>query len=162
MTRGLSRADISDLDFVDAPELGSFGLVPFMSGVTVVSTDTATRTIVLSGTYILEDVDQRVEPKDIVVLSSTSPGGIADGTYTVEEVLDDTSFVVVEPISDSTGGLAEFTWPPGALRVGFNPVGTSHILALNVQDAIKDLDAAIVSGGGLTQPQVLARLSLRV
>jgi len=161
MSLGLKRADLSDLDFVDAPELESDAQTAFISGVVVVSTTSSTKTIVLSGTYIIEDVDQRVEPKDIVILTGTS-GGLADGTYTVFEVIDDTSFIVVEAINDSTGGEAIFVWPPGALRVGFNPTGLLHTASHNVQGAITDLDTAIVSGGGLTQPQVLARLSLRV
>lgn len=149
MTRGLSKNDISDLDFVDAPELESDGQSYFITGVTVVSTTSATKRIVFSGTYIINDPDQRIEPTDIVVLSGTSG---ADGTYTVASIIDDTTLAVVEAIADSVGGTANFRWPPGAHRVGFDPTGMTQTTAHNVQDALKDLDGAI-SGGGITDAE---------
>lgn len=149
MTRGLSKNDISDLDFVDAPELESDGQSFFLTGFSVVSTTSATKRIVLSGVHIINDPDQRVEPTDIVILSGTSG---ADGNYTVAAIVDDVTFEVTEAIADSTGGTANFRWPPGASRVGFDPTGLVQTTAHTVQEAIKDLDSAI-TGGGITEAQ---------
>jgi hypothetical protein len=151
MTQSLSKNDISDLDFVAADELASDRQTPFLTSVTVVSTTASTKRIVVSGVYLVHDADQRIEPGDYVELAGTS-GGAADGTYTVDEVIDDVTLVVLEAIADSTGGSADFIWPPGASRVGFDPTGLSHTTAHTVQGAIVDLDAEI-SSGGITESQ---------
>jgi len=143
MPRGLSRWDIDDLDIVDAVELNSDGTTVIQTGVTVVSTTHSTKRVVVSGVYLIQEPDQRIEPKDRVTLSGTS-GGSADGNYTVASVIDDLTFTVVENIPDSTGGLVEFRHPPGALRTGFDPVGLTHITANQVQEAIRQLDAALL------------------
>jgi hypothetical protein len=150
MSRGLTKDDLSDVDFVDAPELESDGLSSFLTGITVVSTTSSTRRVVFSGVYILNDPAQRIEPDDFIILAGTTGG--ADGTYTVESVVDDVTLVVAEAIVDSTGGTAAFRWPPGAFRVGFDPTGLSHTTAHTLQEALADLDAEI-SAGGLTEAQ---------
>jgi hypothetical protein len=150
MPRGLSRFDIDDLEIIDAIELKSDGTTVIMTGVTVVSTTYSTKRVVVNGVYLVNEPDQRIEPTDKVTLTGTSGGGAADGNYTVAEVVDDTTFVVVESIADSTGGTAEFFHPSGALRVGFDHTGLTHTTAHEVQDAIKDLDSAI-TGGGITE-----------
>lgn len=149
MTSGLTKNDISDLDFVDALELESDGQSVFLPSVTIVSTTSATKRVVLSGVHIINDPEQRIEPTDLVVLSGTSG---ADGLYTVATIIDDVTFTVVEAIADSTGGTANFKWPPGAQRVGLDPTGLVQTTAHNVQDAIRDLDGAI-SVGGITEAQ---------
>jgi len=149
MTRGLSKNDISDLDFVDAPELESDGQSTFLTGFTVVSTTSSTKRVVLLDVHIINDPDQRVEPTDIIILAGTTG---ADGVYTVASVIDDVTLSVEEAIADSTGGTASFRWPPGASRVGLDPTGLAQTTAHNVQDAIKDLDGAI-TGGGITEAQ---------
>lgn len=145
MTRGLTKDDLSDLDFVDAPELASDGLSSFLSSVTVVSTTSSTKRVVVSGVYLIHDPDQRIEPADIVVLTGTAPGGIADGTYTVASIVNDTTFVVVEAIADSTGGSVAFRWPPGSSKVGLNPTGMVNVTAHNLQAAVKNIDDALIN-----------------
>lgn len=149
MPQGLSRYDINDLEIVDAVELKSHGTTVIMTGVTVVSTTSATKRVVVSGVYLVNEPDERVEPIDKVVLTGTSG---ADGNYTVSATINDTTFEVVEAIADSVGGTAEFLHPSGSLRVGFDPTGLTHTDALNVQEAISDLDAEI-SAGGITEDQ---------
>lgn len=141
----LRRSDIVDTEIADAVELASDGTTVFKDGVAVVSTTASTREVVISG-WNLKDPDTPVESGDFITISGSSG---ADGTYTVESILDETSLTVVESINDSTGGTAEFVYPPGAGRVGFDPTGLSHVTAHELQTAIQDLDTAI-SGGGIT------------
>jgi len=81
----------------------------------------------------------------LLVLAGTTGG--ADGTYTVATVVSATEIDVVEAIVDSTGGTAEFRHPPGASKVGFDSTGLVNTAAGDVQQAIEDLDAALVGGG---------------
>jgi hypothetical protein len=147
--RGLSRFDIDDLEIIDAIELKSDGTTVIMTGVTVVSTTYSTKRVVVSGVYLVNEPDQRIELNDKVTLTGTS-GGLADGNYTVATVVDDTTFTVIEAIANSTGGVGTFYHPPGALRIGFDPTGLTHTTAHEVQDAIKDLDGSV---GGITDAQ---------
>ena len=148
---GIRRADIVDAEIVDAVELLSDGTTVLASGITVVSTTSSTRRVVCSGTEFIYDPEQKIDQYDIVVLTGTS-GGAADGTYHVESVVDATTFVVVEAIADSTGGSATFYYPAGALAVGVDPTGFTQTVATNVQDALKDIDNAVASGG-MTEAQ---------
>jgi hypothetical protein len=149
MAGGIRRQDIVDTEIVDAVELASDGTAVLASGITVVSTALSTKRVVCSGTDFLHDADQKLEADDIVVLSGTDG---ADGTYTVAEIVDGTTFVVVEAIADSTGGTAVFRYPPGALKVGFDPTGLVNITATDLQGVVQELDAAIPSGT-LTEEQ---------
>jgi hypothetical protein len=141
MTVSISKYDIKDADFVDAVELKSHGTTVFLSGVTVVSTTSATKTVVLSGIHILYVPEEEIEVDDIVVLSGTSGGGAADGTYTVASIVDDTSFTVVESIADSTGGSADFKYPSGSLSVGVDTTGFYGSDKDTLQEALKEVDA---------------------
>jgi hypothetical protein len=138
----LSKDDIGDLEIVDATELGSDGTIEYNSGVTVVSTTSSNKRVVFSGVNLLYDPDERAQSGDIVILSGTS-GGSGDGTFTIDNVIDETTIDVVETIGDSTGGSANFRHPPGAGRVGFDSTGLTQTTADNVQDAVSDLDGAI-------------------
>lgn len=140
----LRKADIVDADIIDAYELRSDGAASFayVTGVTVVSTTAATKRVVISG-YSLRDLDDPAEPDDIVVII----GSAAAGTYTIDTVIDATTFSVNENIVDSVGGTATFQHPPGATKIGFDPTGLTNVTAHAVQEAIQELDAAITSGG---------------
>jgi hypothetical protein len=150
MPGGITKEDLEDLDIVDAEELASDGSSSFQifSGVTTVSTTSSTKRVVLSGIDLL-DRDDPLEAEDIVILSGTSG---ADGTYTVDDVVDSVTFDVNESIADSTGGTCEARHPPGAQKVGLDDTGLTNVTADNVQDAITDLDGAI-SAGGITEAQ---------
>jgi hypothetical protein len=150
----VSRQDILDQSIVDAVELASDGTTSIFLGADLVSTTSATRTVVLvtGAPYLINgDTDEIVEAGDRVTLSGTS-GGAADGTYTVESVTDDDTLIVVEAIADSTGGTLSAFHPVGASKVGFDPTGLTNTTATNVQEALEDIDAA-VSSGGITEPQ---------
>lgn len=151
MRGGLSREDFRDDHIVDQTELASDGNVVFINDATVVSTVASTKVITFSGIDIIDDPDENVEANDIIVLSGTS-GGAADGVYTVNQILSSTTLNVVETIADSTGGTADFKYPPGASKVGFDASGLTTVTADNVQDAIEELDAA-AGGSGMTTTQ---------
>jgi len=145
----LTKADLIDIDFLDSYELRSDGSVVYLT-VAVVSTTTGTKVVVVGtpadGEGIQTSRDHPVEVGDFVVITGTS-GGLGNGTFTVASITNDTTFVVVEAIGTSTGGSVDFKYPVGASRIGFNPAALLHTTSLNVQDAIKDLDAAITASG---------------
>jgi len=135
----ISKQDIKDLDFVDAEELIADGSTNFRSGDTVVSTVSATKTINLSGTLLING-DEPVEPNNKVVLTGTTG---ADGIYTVATVPSDTSVTVVESINDSTGGAAAFMFPSGATQIGVDPTN----LTWTTKDVLQGVLEDITSGG---------------
>jgi hypothetical protein len=101
------------------------------------------------GGQLLLHSDDPVESGDTFVLSGSTA---ADGSYTVDTVVDDDTFTVVEAIADSTGGTAAFRHPPGASRIGIDPSNITSSSATNAQQVFEDLDGAIV-GGGITEAQ---------
>ncbi len=133
---GISKDDIVDADIVDAAELGSSGSTVYRTAVTVVSTTTGTRVVVISpgglrGEAIPNDVPSQVGDK--VTISGTA----AAGTYTIESITNDTTLVVVEAIvTTGAGGVADFKYASGALSVGFDPTGTPTI-ETTVQEALE-------------------------
>lgn len=137
---------LNDEEIVGTEELLSDGTDTIFTGVTVVSTTSSTKVVVLSGVDLFREPAQ-LEEYDVATLSGTSPD--EDGDYTVDEVLTLTSFSVKEAIGDSTGGTCTAKYPSGARKVGFDPTGLTNITETNVQDALEELDSA-VSGGGLT------------
>jgi hypothetical protein len=153
----LRKSDVRDADFVDAYELASDGLAATPSAVylttTGVSTTNLTSTVVsqlpADGEGLMTSADHPVQVGDLLVITGSSPGGAADGTYTVETVVDDTSVTVVEVIPDSTGGTLTWVYPAGASRVGFNPAGQVITSAKTVSQALVDIANAIgtVAGG---------------
>lgn len=158
----ISKTDLNDLDIADAYELRSdgYGLNSIYFTTTVVSTTSGTKTVVVNlasdGEGILYSYDHPVEPDDIVHLYGTTG---ADGYYTVATIIDDLTFTVNETIATSTGGSAEFRYPAGALKIGFDPRNTTHVFHNNVQQAIEDLDVAI--SGGSTSISTNQHKSLR-
>lgn len=140
MSRGIAKEDLRDLDIVDARELLSSGFDAYQSAVGVVSVVSATKTVVVSGGLIFND--NPVETGDRVTIA----GNAAAGDYTVDSVLSDTSFTVVEAIVDASGGTATFKHPPGALKVGIDPTNLVFSGATNLQEAVEDLDSGLNSG----------------
>lgn len=139
------KEDIVDSDFVDAPELAATGLSDYVSGVTVVNIVSTTRTVTVTGFYLTLDTS-RVEPGDTV----TFTGNGVTGTYTVNQVTDNQTFTVLEPIVNATGGTAAFRYKAGSKKVGFNPAGLTVTSANNVQDAVYEIAVTVQSytGGG--------------
>lgn len=150
----LRKEDIFDLDILDAGELKSDGYSVFASNVDILSTDHNTKNIVVSNFYLLSP-DEYVESGDRILLSNTIT---ADGYYTVNEVINGTTFSVIESIENSTGGKCTFMYNAGASNIGLDPTGMQSVTAHNVQDAIFQLDKKIdtVSSGtgtDLTKPE---------
>jgi hypothetical protein len=164
MSNQIRKEDILDTDFTDAYELRSDGYGVnsiYLSNVPVVSTTTGTNTVIVNlafdGGGIFYSHDHPVEKDDIVWFQGTSG---ADGYYTVNTVIDDNTFTTNESIVSSTGGLAQFRYPAGALKVGYDITRypAVHITHNNVQEAIQDLDVAISGGLTPTQHETLRQL----
>lgn len=145
MRNQIRKADVDDIEFLDAEELQSDGSFVYLTS-TVVSTTSGTKTIVIDmpadGEGIYFGRDHLAQAGDIVILSGTS-GGTGDGQYTIASVVDDLTFTVVQSIGTSTGGSVNFYYVPGAKRIGFDPTGLNHVMSHNVQNAIKQLDNAL-------------------
>lgn len=139
----IRKEDIADVDIVDANELRSdgYGLNSIYGFTSCTSTTASTQTVIVGlaadGNGILYTFDHPVENGDIVWISGTS-GGSADGYFTVNSIVDDTTFTINESFSDSTGGIVQFRHASGSSKVGFNPTGLNTISSNNVQDAIKE------------------------
>lgn len=134
----LRKEDIEDLEVLDRDELLSSGSTTYKSGVSVTSTTSGTKRVVISGFDLLLQRETPVEVGDKVTLSGTS-GGAGDGTFTIAAIIDSNTFDVTETIGTSTGGSAAFKHPAGAKRIGFDPTGVTGTSATNLQDALKDV-----------------------
>lgn len=152
----ISKTDIVDVDIVDAYELASDGY-SFNSiylSTNCVSTTSGTKIVVVTlptdGEGIFNSFDHPVQSGDIVRIYGTF-GGLGDGYYSVNIVIDDLQFSVNEIINTSIDGYVEYHYPPGAKSVGFNYRNTLHITHDNVQQAIEDLDIAINNSGFITK-----------
>jgi hypothetical protein len=142
----VDREDVRDADFVDAVELASDGTASYKT-TPVTDVVSGTITVAPAADYLgLEFGDDPIEVNDIFVLTGATAG---NGTYTVDTIIDNTSFTVVEAIVDSTGGSADFRHPAGALKVGVDPTTLSFTTKTNVQEALEDLTA----GSGITPSQ---------
>lgn len=144
------KSDVFRSEIITAPELLSDGYGVnsiYLSTVLVTTAVTQTITVQLPSddVSLLFSQDYQVDPGDIVYLFGTSPGGAADGYYTIDQVLTDTSFSVNESIVNSTDGYIQFRFQSGARSVGFNPTGLPTVQANNVQDAIAELDDVKIS-----------------
>lgn len=132
----ITKTDLVDTEIVDAEELLSDGYFAYLTNVPLVSTINATSTIVTSGISLLYEIDHPIESGDRVYLFGTIT---ADGYYTVDQILSDTDFTVVEAINNSVAGYVDFMHPAGASKVGFDPSGQGAITATNIQDALTQL-----------------------
>lgn len=131
--------DVLDEDFVDARELASDGYDIYRS-VNLVSTTLATKTVVIISSSPADDLvfsDFPLQVGDFVDIFNNA----AAGRYTVNTVVDSTSFTVVESIVDSIDGYANLIYPAGASKVGFDSTGVSFTNSDNLQDALVDIDA---------------------
>lgn len=149
MVNQISKTDVTDSEFLDAEELQSDSTFVYLT-TTAVSTTSGTKIVVINlppdGEGILISRDHPAQTDDFVVISGTS-GGLGDGTFTIDVVLSETSFSVLETIGTSTGGAVDFHYKSGATRIGFDPTGLSHVTSNNVQDAIEELDASVGTTG---------------
>ena len=149
MGNNITKSDLSDIDFLDSSELISTG-VHTLSGMyvdtTIISTDSITKQIVINypsdNEGINENSEHPAETGDFVCIIGTS-GGLGDGYYTIDSILNSTTFAVVEAIGTSTGGNIKFFHPPGASKIGLDSSNLNYTNANTVQGAFEDLDSAI-------------------
>lgn len=136
MSGKVNKTDVEDADFIDAGELASTAGAgdAYKTGVTVVSTTAGNKQVVLSGFDLATERDTPLEAGDKVVLA----GNAAAGTYTVNAIINASTFDVVEAIATSTGGTAAFRYPAGATKVGVDALLTSS--ATTLQDALESFD----------------------
>lgn len=140
-------ADVLRNNIVTIPELFSDGYgIDSIYLCTSLNTTSATQTVTITlpadDVSLLYEGDYQVESGDIIYLYATQPGNIADGYYTISQVLTDTSFTVNEPISDSTDGYIQFRYQAGATLVGLNSTGMMDVQGNTVQEAIQELDSS--------------------
>jgi hypothetical protein len=142
MVDGISRADLDDADFKDAVELASDGSTVYRS-FTVVSTTSGTKMVVISGDNLLYK-DNPPETGDTFWLTGSTA---ADGYYSFDAVVDETSFTVIESISSSTGGTGSFIYKSGATYVGVSVGGLTNLASSDntVQKALAKLDSTITA-----------------
>jgi hypothetical protein len=164
---GISKADLVDADVYDATELNTDGTIVYLT-ITVVSTNSGTSTVTVNlasdGEGILTSKDHPVESGDKVDISGTS-GGLGDGTFTVATVLTDLTFTVVEAIGTSTGGSANFRYPPGAQEIGFDQTKQNTTANNQLQKAVTDLSNATLlddEPGSLTTTYTVTRAGSNV
>jgi hypothetical protein len=140
----ITKADFSDLDIVDSYELASDGYSIYLS-TTLISTNNIGNIITINypsdGEGLITGRDHLVQSGDRVQLLGTS-GNLADGYFTINLIINETSFSIVESIASSTGGLINFMYVSGASNVGFNLLAYTpfRVAHFNVQQAIQDLD----------------------
>lgn len=126
---------------IDAARLLRSSPKRLSAGITIVSTDSATRTIRLNSDA------SRYSTANIAVIGNNA----AAGSYTILSLTSGTTLKVKESIvSTSGGGLCSLYLGSGANVVGVDPTYLSNSSSRTVQTVIADLDAAI-SGGGLTE-----------
>lgn len=87
--------------------------------------------------------DDGIQSGDIAVIT----GNAAAGTYTVDVVIDQETFSVVESIPNASGGSVDFIFAPGASRVGVDTSGFASSSASTLGELLQDLDTAASSGG---------------
>lgn len=137
----ISKADLVDADVYDAFELNTDGTVVYLV-LTVTSTTSGTKTVVVGtasdGEGIKTGKDHPVEVGDFVDITGTS-GGLGNGTFTVASLIDDNTFTVVETIGTSTGGSANFRYPPGASVIGIDPTKQNISQANELQQLVTDI-----------------------
>lgn len=141
----IRKEDVLDSDFFDVNELTSDGYFVYLTS-SVVSTTSGTNVVVVTlpsdGEGLKTSYDHPVAPNDRVRLIGTS-GGLADGYYTVNSVINDTSFITNQSVVSSTGGTIYFMHPSGASRIGIDSSNLANTDADNLQDVVQDLDVSI-------------------
>jgi hypothetical protein len=112
------------------------------TSIAITSTASITQNVYCSGALFQK---WKVSPGDIVVIT----GGSADGTYTVDTIIDQQQLTVVEAIVDTAAiGTLDIFNPAGATRVGFDINNLINITGNNLQEALESIDSQLVGNGG--------------
>jgi hypothetical protein len=139
----IRKEDLYDLDFLDAAELESDGTSIYLSG-ELLSVESNVGTVTLVNTE-LTSRDNPVESGDYVRITGTS----VDGEYTVNQVLGDNRFSVVESIGNWSGsGGIVFIYPSGASKIGYDVRGKVITTVNNVGGSLGQIDT-LLSGGNV-------------
>jgi hypothetical protein len=137
----IRKEDLADLDIIDAAELISDGYSVYLT-TTLVSTNSVGNVVTINlppdGEGLITGRDHLAQAGDRVRLIGTS-GGLGDGYFIINSIIDETSFNITSSIVSSTGGTIHFMYREGARQVGFDPTGLSVVTAHNVQDAIREI-----------------------
>jgi hypothetical protein len=115
---------------------------PAASAISITSTASLTKNV-----YSVNGKFQKwkLEPNDKVVIT----GGAAAGTYTVDEVIDQYQFTVIESIVDTAGtGTFALYHPIGSTRVTVDTTGLTNISGSNLQTVLSSIDDAISATSG--------------
>jgi len=145
MSNKISRIDITDSEFVDAVELVSDGYTVYRTG-SLTSTSSSSKAVLINSANdldILDNVDEPVQVLDRIYITGSTA---ADGYYTINSIISNVSFSVLEDILDSTGGTIFYIHPSGASKVGVDTTLLGNSSANNLQDVISDLDQSISDG----------------
>lgn len=147
-SNGIIPSDLFDAGFIDARELASDGYDVYLT-VPLVSITSGIITVTINNSVtfgLITDEDNPVELDDRVFIFGATPPSV-DGYYTVSNLLTDSTFEVLESISNATGGSVSFIHPAGASKVGIDNTTLSNVTSNNVQGALEELDIAISTGG---------------
>lgn len=139
----LRKEDLYDLDILSREELTSDGYYVYASGSLIHITSSMVHSgKIVTTDFFLKSIDDPVQSGDRLHIYDSDG---ADGYYTINEILSDYSFSVIEDANEVSYGGLHFMHPAGAKSIGFDPTGLASITATNLQDAIKEI--AINSSG---------------
>lgn len=95
----LRKSDVFRSEVITAPELLSDGYgvnsIYLSTVVSTTSSGVVTVSLPSDDVSLLYSPDYQVDSGDIVWIFGTSPSGVSDGYYTINQVLSDTSFLLI-------------------------------------------------------------------
>jgi hypothetical protein len=128
-----TSSDVLRNNVVTVPELISDGYGPnsVYLFTDLVSTS-ASQVVTVDLSYandvsLLYEGDFQVNSGDLLYIYNTSPGGIADGYYTINSVTGVNTLTVNESLANSTGGYIQFRFNSGSTLVGVNSSGMTTV-----------------------------------
>lgn len=133
----LQELDITrDASHVSHAELSSIGSTHIIEGefpLEINSTASITKNIYVPSAQFITwqlDIGDKVSIYE----------NIASGIYTVDSIVDQQNFIVVEPIVSTTSGMIEIYHPVGASLVGIEDTNFDIIAGTDLQTVIDDID----------------------
>lgn len=130
--------------YISHDELESKGDIFLVSGVfplSLNSTASVTRNVY---TPSARWITWQLDVNDIVAIDGSTA---ADGTYTVESITDQQNFIVIESVSDSTGGNINVYHPNAPTRIGTDDSNFTLISGVNLQSVLESIDDRLGTGG---------------
>jgi len=139
---GLNVEQIRDSAIIEEDELASGGVQsPSYSGpFTIISVVSSTKIITLDSTGYdgtTELSSERISHGDIIVITE----GSAAGTYTVNQIINETSFSVNESIPNASSGSLSFYYPSACTKIGKDIISKPNTFrSNNLEQILNDLD----------------------